>query len=172
MTLSRLFVLLLVTSAGIAAAQADTEPAPIENKACGFRIALPEHWKVTPSGHKSCVFTITSPAPSDGKVQLSLRDGTPEDGEKDLGFSQENGRWMLHSVETVNAEGINSSTWSGLQGTVTTKAADNTPGSVPLQETRALLVSHNNRIAEITGEKENVVEGLAERFDFLPPSTP
>lgn len=167
-------VVLLLAMAIPAAAQDVAAPHVFVSKACGFQVDVPADWKIRPSRSKKCVFTvILGNKPADEGLDLVVRDGSLEPDANDVGFAQDNGKWMLTGEETVEAVEIKSKSWVGLQGRVASRIYENGHYVGLGDQTRALLFDRGHRIAEVTcfsGEEE--VPRLVKGFEFLSASKP
>ena len=117
---------------------------------------------------KQCTFKMIVPQHPDGDLQIVVRDGDMAQGSDDLGFSKEDGKWIVQGEGSSEATEIHSSTWTGLQGSVGTRIYGKEGYSGLGSQTRALLFDRKNRIAEITAyDGEETVPQLVKGFQFL-----
>jgi hypothetical protein len=162
----------LMTITSSATAQSGAGPKAFESKECGFRATPPPDWKIKSVESKKCAFIITAPNNPDQNLEVSVRKSSPDEGERELGFSIDNGKWMLHGDDVTAAEVVDSSSWTGLQGTVSIRNSKEKSKST-LQQTRALLFDRKSRIAEVTGwNSEQQTMAFVDGFEFLPESAP
>ncbi len=168
MTLLRIAFLSLAFLTPAAAQVADANGL-FTSQICGFQTKLPAGWKIRPSRSKKCVFAVLDPGRADDEgLDLIVRRGNLDDGANDLGFTKNNGKWMLQGEDTVEAVQIESAIWSGIQGTVGSRIYEKGHYSGFGDQTRALLFDRRDRIAEITcfsGEKR--VPEFVKGFEFL-----
>lgn len=160
---------LLLAIAMPALAQDAAAPHMFVSKVCGFQVKLPLGWKIRPSRSKKCAFTVIDPGrAADDGLDVIVRDGTLDDGANDLGFTKNEGKWILQGEETVEAVEIKAGSWMGLQGTVGSRIYENGHYSGFGDQTRVLLFNRGQRIAEVTcfsGEKR--VADFVKGFEFL-----
>jgi hypothetical protein len=157
--------LLLVAIPMLGSAQS-TPPNPFISKACGFQAKLPADWKIRPSRSKKCGFTVIAPNRADGDIEVIVRQGTVDDNE--LGFTKENGKWILQGEGSAEAVQIESASWVGLQGSVASRIYEKGFYRGLGDQTRALLFDRKHRIAEVScfsGDKE--VREFVKGFEFL-----
>ena len=159
---------LLAIALGQSAAQAISPARLYLSKACGFQVTIPAGWRIKPSPSKKCTFTLAVPERPDGDLQLLARSGNFAQGSDDLGFTKDQGKWMLQGESYQEAAEIGSANWTGLQGSVDTRIYGK-KGYVGLgNQTRALLFDRKNRIAEVTCYNgEEAVPEFVKGFEFL-----
>jgi hypothetical protein len=160
--------LIVVAIPALSSSQVGTTPGQFVSAACGFRVQLPADWKIRPSRSKKCEFTVIAPHRADGDIELTVRNGTLEDGAEKLGFAKDNGKWILQGEGSAGAVQIESATWVGLQGSVATRVYEKGTYSGLGDQTRAVLFDREHRIAEITcyvGDK--VIPEFVKSFEFL-----
>jgi len=85
-------------------------------KTCRFQAKIPAGWRIKPSPSKKCVFSVVVPNRADLEVELIVRDGVLDDNQ--LGFTKEDGNWILQREDSAAAVQIESTNWVGLQGPV------------------------------------------------------
>jgi len=110
-----LLILMLVSVLGAAAQQKSGGDALV-NKGCGFRATLQRGWKMEPSSER-CAFRVVV-GDHDGVIEVTIKPGTAQQGASELGFTNNGERWVLDGKQSAKAEGIEGSTWTGLQGTI------------------------------------------------------
>jgi hypothetical protein len=161
--------LLLLAMAIPAATQDVAAPHVFVSQACGFRVELPADWKIRSSRSKKCGFTvILGNKAADEGLDLVVRDGNLDPGANNIGFAKDTGKWMLTGEETVEAVGIESKSWVGLQGTVGSRIYEHGHYSGFGDQTRALLFDRGHRIAEVMCfSGEEAVPRLVKGFEFL-----
>lgn len=163
-----LYVMALLVAAAVASpAQTSASPQPFVSADCGFRVGLHAGWKVKPSASKKCAFTLTRDG-AEGKVEFTVRKDTAEQGEVDLGFANQDGKWVLKGDDSVDAEVINAATWTGIEASLGGRPKEGSARGQDGAETRVLLFDHKNRIAEFIGSLDEAsVYSFVEGFEFL-----
>jgi len=165
MRLTLVALLLLLPVSG-SAAQAEANRGRFLSKACGFQAKLPADWKIRPSRSKKCGFTVIAPNRADGDIEVILRPGTLDDNE--LGFTKEDGKWILEGEGSAEAVQIESASWVGLQGSVASRIYEKGFYRGLGDQTRALLFDRKHRIAEVSCfSGEQVVPEFVKGFEFL-----
>jgi hypothetical protein len=136
------------------------------SKACGFQVEFSADWKLRSSRSKRCAFTVTVPNRADLDIELIVRHGTLDDNQ--LGFTKENGNWILQGEDSVTAQQIEAVSWVGLQGSVGSRIYEKGFYRGLGDQTRALLFDRKDRIAEVTSfSGDEVVPAFVKRFEFL-----
>jgi len=136
------------------------------SKVCGFQVEFPADWKLRSSRSKRCAFTVMVPNRADLDIELIVRRGTLDDNQ--LGFTKENGKWILQGEGSANAVPIDSVTWVGLEGSVGSRIYEKGFYRGLGDQTRALLFDRKSRIAEVTSfSGDEVVPAFVKRFEFL-----
>lgn len=133
------------------------------SKDCGFRVSVPNGWTMKATDSKQCIFSVVIPDADNGKIEFTVKKDTVEQGEKDLGFEIDEGKWVVKGDQSSDAESIDSPSWKGL---IATLAKDESSESD--HETRVLITSLKGRIAEFIGHiGQDRVEGFVNGFEFL-----
>jgi hypothetical protein len=136
------------------------------SRACGFQVEFPADWKLRPSRSKRCAFTVMVPTRADLDIELIVRHGTLDDNQ--LGFTKEDGKWILQGEGSAAAAQIESANWVGLQGSVGSRIYEKGFYRGFGDQTRALLFDRKDRIAEVTSfSGAEVVPAFVKRFEFL-----
>jgi len=136
------------------------------SKACGFQVEFPADWKLRSSRSKRCAFTVMVPNRADLDIELIVRHGTLDDNQ--LGFTKENGNWILQGEDSVTAQRIEAVSWVGWQGSVGSRIYEKGFYRGFGDQTRALLFDRKDRIAEVTSfSGDEVVPAFVKRFEFL-----
>jgi hypothetical protein len=163
-----LFLLIAIPSLAAPQATAGHGNAQFVSRACRFQVKIPAGWSIKPSPSKKCDFLVIVPERPDGDVQLLVRNGDLAQGSDDLGFTKDQGKWMLQGEGYSEAHEIDSPTWTGLQGSVDTRIYGK-KGYLGLgNQTRALLFDRRNRIAEVTCYNgDEAVPEFVKGFEFL-----
>jgi len=164
-----LLILMLVSVLGAAAQQKSGGDALV-NKGCGFRATLQRGWKMEPSSER-CAFRVVV-GDHDGVIQVTIKPGTAQQGASELGFTNNGERWVLDGKQSAKAEGIEGSTWTGLQGTIGAEDEKANKPDDQKAETRAVLFDRKGRIAEVQfkGPGESV-SLFVDGFEFLSEQT-
>jgi hypothetical protein len=91
-----------------------------------------------------------------------------DDRANDLGFTKEQGKWMLQGENAVEAVQIESANWLGLQGVVATRVYENGHYAGIGDQARAVLFDRKHKIAEVTCfSGDHVVSEFVRGFEFL-----
>jgi hypothetical protein len=158
---------LMIAMPSSVAAQTPPPTRPFVSKACGFRLTLPADWIAKVSRSKKCAFTFGAASRLDEGVELTVRDGTLEEGAEDLGFKKDNGEWMLQGEDYTEATQIDNANWAGLQG----RAASRIYGKKGYEglgdQARAVLFDRSHRIVEVTCFADTVIPGCLQGFEFM-----
>ena len=161
MRLSTISLLILLVATTISAT---AQSKRFISKDCGFRVAVPNGWTMKATDPKQCTFSLVSPEADNKKVEFSIKKDTVEQGEKDLGFEIDEGKWVLKGDQNADAESIDSPSWKGLIATL----GQDESSSDSNHETRVLLTSLKGRIAEFIGHiGQDRLEGFVNGFEFL-----
>lgn len=161
-------VLILAASCWSVSGQTAAAREPFVSKACGFQVKIPAGWRIKASPSKKCAFALIVPQRPDGDMQLLERSGDFAQGSDDLGFTKDQGKWMLQGESYMESGETGSANWTGLEGSVDTTIYGKR-GYVGLgSQTRALLFNRKNRIAEVTCYNgDEAVPEFVRDFEFL-----
>jgi hypothetical protein len=161
-----LVALLFVLPASVRVAAQAASPGTFLSQACGFQVKIPANWRIKPSRSKKCAFSVSSPNWADGDLELVVRQGTLEANE--LGFTNEDGKWILQGEESVPAVQIESASWVGLHGLVATRVYEKGHYAGLGDQARAVLFDRKQRIAEVSCFSGNgVVPEFVKGFEFV-----